>query len=100
MASRTPRSAASGPRHRQRPEAGRMVEMTHPERTKLGPILATVIVANAMIGSGIFMLPAGLGAVGSISIMAGVAAGCGAVLVGGVLDMLAIVRPETRGLFS
>ncbi|HWA03868.1 MAG TPA: amino acid permease [Rhizomicrobium sp.] len=70
------------------------------ERKKLGPILATVIVANAMIGSGIFMLPAGLGAVGSISIVAWVAAACGALLLGGVLALLAIVSPGTRGLFS
>jgi arginine:agmatine antiporter len=51
--------------------------MVQPESKKLGPFLATVIVANAMIGSGIYMLPAGLGTVGSISILAWVAAACG-----------------------
>src|ERR1700749_4158757 len=70
------------------------------ERKKLGPILATVIVANAMIGSGIFMLPAGLGTIGSISILAWVAAACGALLLGGMLAMLAIISRGTRGLFS
>ena len=74
--------------------------MAEPERTKLGPVLATVIVANAMIGSGIFMLPAALGTVGSISIVAWIAAACGALLLGGVLAMLAIISPGTRGLFS
>jgi arginine:agmatine antiporter len=74
--------------------------MTQPEPKKLGPFLATVIVANAMIGSGIYMLPAGLGTVGSISILAWLAAACGAALLGGVMAALAIISPETRGLFS
>ena len=71
-----------------------------PEHKKLGPVLATVIVANAMIGSGIYMLPAGLGTVGSISILAWVAAAFGAALLGGVLALLAAISPGTRGLFS
>ena len=70
------------------------------EQKKLGPVLATVIVANAMIGSGIYMLPAGLGAVGSISILAWIAAACGALLLGGAMAVLAIISPGTRGLFS
>ena len=70
------------------------------ERKKLGPFLATVVVANAMIGSGVFMLPAALGAIGSISILAWVAAACGAMLLGGVLSTLAATSPGTRGLFS
>lgn len=70
------------------------------EQKKLGPVLATVIVANAMIGSGIYMLPAGLGAVGSISILSWIAAACGAMLLGGAMAVLAIISPETRGLFS
>jgi len=71
-----------------------------PEPKKLGPFLATVIVANAMIGSGIYMLPAGLGTVGSISILAWVAAAFGAALLGGAMALLAIISPGTRGLFS
>jgi len=74
--------------------------MAQVESKKLGPFLATVVVANAMIGSGIYMLPAGLGTVGSISILAWVAAACGAALIGGVLAWLASISPETRGLFS
>jgi arginine:agmatine antiporter len=71
-----------------------------PEHKKLGPVLATVVVANAMIGSGIYMLPAGLGTVGSISILAWVAAAFGAALLGGVMALLAAISPGTRGLFS
>lgn len=78
-----------------------MSEMSaQPEQKKLGPFLATVIVANAMIGSGIYMLPAGLGTVGSISILAWVAAAFGAALLGGAMAVLAIISPKTRGLFS
>jgi arginine:agmatine antiporter len=76
-----------------------MIEL-QPEQKKLGPFLATVIVANAMIGSGIYMLPAGLGAVGSISILAWIAAAAGAMLLGGAMAVLAIISPQTRGLFS
>jgi arginine:agmatine antiporter len=67
---------------------------------KLGPFLATMLVAGGMIGSGVYLLPASLGAVGSISILAWVAAIAGAALVGGVFSWLAILRPGTAGLFS
>ena len=36
---------------------------------KIGPRLATLLVANNMIGSGIFLLPATLATVGSITIV-------------------------------
>jgi arginine:agmatine antiporter len=67
---------------------------------KLGPFLATMLVAGGMIGSGVYLLPASLGAVGSISILAWVAAIAGAALLAGVFSWLAILRPGTAGLFS
>ena len=36
---------------------------------KLGPVLATMVVAGNMIGSGIFLLPATLASVGSITLI-------------------------------
>jgi arginine:agmatine antiporter len=48
-------------------------------RRKLGPVLATVVVAGNMIGSGIFLLPATLAAVGSVTIIGWLAASLGAV---------------------
>src|SRR3954462_1471843 len=36
---------------------------------KLGPVLATVVVAGNMIGSGIFLLPATLAGVGSLTVL-------------------------------
>ncbi|MGD0189939.1 MAG: amino acid permease [Rhizomicrobium sp.] len=67
---------------------------------KLGPVLAIFVVASSMIGSGIFLLPASLGAVGSISIIAWVMATAGAALIGGVFAWLAVARPKCAGLFS
>ena len=67
---------------------------------KLGPFLATMLVAGGMIGSGVYLLPASLGAVGSISILAWALAIAGAAMLGGVFSWLAILRPATAGLFS
>ena len=70
------------------------------EERKLGPFLATMMVTSAMIGSGVFMLPASLGSVGSISILAWIAATIGASFVGGAFAWLSIASPGTTGLFS
>lgn len=59
-----------------------------------------MVVVNTTIGSGIFLLPASLGAVGSISIIAWLFATAGAALIGGVLAWLAILDPRAAGLFS
>jgi arginine:agmatine antiporter len=67
---------------------------------KLGPFLAMMVVANTTIGSGIYLLPASLGAVGSISIIAWLFATCGAALLCGVFAFLAVLNPRTAGLFS
>jgi arginine:agmatine antiporter len=69
-------------------------------RNKIGPFLATMIVASTMIGSGVYLLPASLGAIGSITILAWLAATAGAALIGGVFVWLAILNPGTAGLFS
>jgi arginine:agmatine antiporter len=55
---------------------------------KLGPLLAIVFVANNMIGSGIFLLPATMAAVGSLTIFGWLLALVGALLVGLVLARL------------
>lgn len=67
---------------------------------KLGPFLAIMVVANTMIGSGIYLLPASLGAVGSISVVAWFLATAGAALIGGVFALLAVLNPGAPGLFS
>jgi len=67
---------------------------------KLGPFLATMVVTGSMIGSGVFLLPASLGAIGSISIVGWVIAAFAAALIGGVFALLAMANPGTGGLFS
>ncbi|HEY1613350.1 MAG TPA: amino acid permease [Rhizomicrobium sp.] len=74
--------------------------MNADSRKKIGPVLAMMLVASAMIGSGIFLLPASLGAIGSISILAWIAASFGAALLAGVFCWLAILDPGASGLFS
>jgi arginine:agmatine antiporter len=64
---------------------------------KLGPLLATALVASNMIGSGIFLLPATLAAVGSISIIGWLIGTVGALLVAAVLAKLGQVVPAAGG---
>ncbi len=67
---------------------------------KIGPFLATMLVAGSMIGSGLYLLPASLGAIGSISIFGWIAASLGACVLGLVFCGLTILLPERDGLFS
>ena len=67
---------------------------------KLGAFLATMLVAGNMIGSGIYLLPASLGAVGSISILGWIAAVGGAALLGVAFSQLTVLRPQGTGLIS
>jgi arginine:agmatine antiporter len=59
---------------------------------------ATALVAGSMIGSGIYLLPATLGAVGSISILGWVAATAAALVVAGMFAWLGVAAPEAKGL--
>jgi arginine:agmatine antiporter len=74
--------------------------MTRPTDGKLGLVLATVLVASGMIGSGIYLLPASLGAIGSISMLGWVGAVVGAALLAAVFSWLAILKPGGGGLFA
>ncbi len=67
---------------------------------KIGPVLATMLVASTMMGSGIFLLPASLGAIGSISIVSWIVATAGAACIALVFAGLAIADPTRPGLFS
>ena len=66
---------------------------------KLGPVLATLLVASGMIGSGIYLLPASLAAFGSVSILGWALAVAGAALLVGVFSWLSILRPDGPGFF-
>lgn len=64
---------------------------------KIGLFLATILVANNMIGSGIFLLPATLAGVGSITILGWIFATLGAVIIAIVLAKLTQIAPQPGG---
>jgi len=69
-------------------------------KRKLGPVLATFLVAGNMIGSGVYLLPVTLGSVGSVSILGWVVAAGGALLLGAVFSYLALARPTANGVVA
>ncbi len=60
-------------------------------------MLATLLVASNMVGSGIYLLPATLATVGSITVIGWVIATIGALLVAAVLGRLAQLAPTAGG---
>jgi arginine:agmatine antiporter len=64
---------------------------------KLGPVLATIIVAGNMIGSGIFLLPATLAGVGSVTVIGWVVASFGALALATLFAKLARRKPMAGG---
>lgn len=65
---------------------------------KIGPLAAGAIVAGNMIGSGVFLLPTSLGAIGSITLIGWVVVLAGCLLLGWVCSALAMLRPGELGL--
>jgi len=65
---------------------------------KVGLFGAVALVAGSMVGSGIFLLPVSLGAVGSISILGWIAATAAALAVAGMFAWLGGAAPQARGL--
>ena len=66
-------------------------------RRKLGPVLATAIVAGNMIGSGVFLLPATLAPVGGISLIGWLFAAAGALVLALLFGRLAQRYPFGGG---
>lgn len=67
---------------------------------QLGALGATMIVAGNMIGSGIFLLPAALAAIGGITLYGWLIAIIGALLIGSVFAQLAQSLPERSGMIE
>lgn len=65
---------------------------------QIGPVLAMAIVAGNMIGSGVFLLPAVLAAVGSASLIAWAIAAVISVLLALVFALLGTIRPGSESL--
>jgi len=59
---------------------------------------AAALVAGSMVGSGVYVLPATLAAIGSISILGWLAATAAALAIGGVFVFLAAAVPSAEGL--
>jgi arginine:agmatine antiporter len=68
-----------------------------PDSRKLGPVLATVVVAGNMIGSGVFLLPATLASVGGVSLLGWLFATAGALVLALVFSRLAQRQPLAGG---
>ena len=63
---------------------------------KIGPVLATFVVANNMIGSGFFLLPASLATSGSVTVFSWVIGTALALMLGGAFARLARVYPNLQ----
>ncbi|MBS0331357.1 MAG: amino acid permease [Proteobacteria bacterium] len=63
----------------------------------MGLLGAIGVVAGSMVGSGIFLLPVSLAAVGSISILGWIAATAAALAIAGVFAWLAGIAPQAKG---
>lgn len=64
---------------------------------QIGLYIATSLVVGNMIGSGIFMLPASMSKIGSVSLVGWVISGAGALLVAAVFSRLSKLVPKTGG---
>jgi arginine:agmatine antiporter len=68
------------------------------EARKLGPFGAGALVASNMIGSGVFLLPATLAAIGTISLIGWLTVTVGVMVLALVFASLARLRPKAAGL--
>jgi len=64
----------------------------------LGPFTATLLVTGNMVGSGLFLLPASLAAIGSASLIGWAISAAGAMALAGVFAVLGVIRPDPDGL--
>lgn len=64
----------------------------------MGVFGATALVAGSMIGSGVYLLPATFGPMGSISILGWLAATVAALAIGGLFARLCVAAPKDRGI--
>lgn len=67
---------------------------------RIGPLLATVLVAGNMIGSGLFLLPASLATIGSSSVIGWIVSTAGALTIAGVFAVLGATRADPDGLVN
>ncbi len=71
-----------------------------PKAGKLGVLAAILLTAGNMIGSGVYLLPATLGAYGSITILSWIIASSGALILALVFGLLGVLRPTGDGVVA
>ena len=64
---------------------------------QIGLYIATSLVVGNMIGSGIFLLPAAMAEIGSVSLVGWIISGAGALLIATVFSRLSKLVPKTGG---
>lgn len=69
----------------------------HKNQQQIGLYIATSLVVGNMIGSGIFLLPATMAEIGSVSLIGWLISGAGALLVAAVFSRLSKLVPKTGG---
>ena len=74
--------------------------MTEAPRRRLGLWMATALVVGNMIGSGVFLLPASLGAYGGVSLLGWLFTSTGALLLAVTFARLARVLPKAGGPYA
>lgn len=67
---------------------------------KMGPIMLTALVAGNMMGSGVFLLPANLAPIGSISVFGWIVTVIGAVALAFVFSELGMINPKAGGPYA
>lgn len=75
-------------------------EVARGEKRALGLVACTALVAGNMIGSGIFLLPASLAAIGPIALGGWVVTSVGALLLAIIFGRLARMEPRTGGPYA
>jgi len=71
-----------------------------PRKRQIGAGLAVMLVAGNMIGSGVYLLPASLAAVGSSSVLGWIAGAVGALVLAAMFAVLGRLKPSPDGLIA
>jgi arginine:agmatine antiporter len=73
--------------------------MSKPNK-KMGPVMLTALVACNMMGSGVFLLPANLAQIGSISLVGWLITALGAVALALIFSKLGLLYPKAGGPYA
>ena len=70
------------------------------DQHKMGPFMLTMLVAGSMMGSGVFLLPANLAHIGSISTWGWLVTVVGAVALALIFSKLGLINPKAGGPYA